>query len=83
MKKKESKFEKNFDKFMGVYYIIFGALLATTLINVATGNYLFKIGELTMGVTYGVGMFLPVIIYGLLYKLLFSRKDIQTGNIAG
>lgn len=83
MKKKESKFEKSFDKFMGVYYIIFGVLLATTLVNVATGSYLFKVGELTMGVGYGVGMFLPIIIYGVLYKLLSTRNDIQTGNIAG
>ena len=82
MKKQVSKFEKNFDRFMVVYYVIFGVMLATTITNVAMDCYLFKINEVVVGIGNVTLMFLPVLVYGIGYKLA-NKRDIQTGNIAG
>ena len=82
MKKQVSKFEKNFDKFMVVYYVIFGVILGTTVINIAMNCYLFEINEVVVGIGNVTLMFLPVLVYGIGYKLA-NKRDIQTGNIAG
>ena len=84
MKKQVNKLEKNFDKFFAVYYILFGVMLLTTLVNVANGCFIFKVTELVMGVTFMVTMFAPVLLYGLLYWVYENqKKQIQTGNIVG